>query len=113
MKNDRTLKSLLALIAVFLGVIAFQPLWAPHSVQAQMSQAVPLHFEPGFTMLRTPDGSKQLMGRVAIDMRTGDVWGFPTLGQSTYPIADASSDKPPVSKPIYLGKFDFSRFTAE
>ncbi len=113
MKNDLTLKSLLALIAVFLGLLAFQPLWAPHSVRAQMSQAVPLHFEPGVTMLRSPDGSKQVMGRVAIDMRTGDVWGFPTLGQSTYPVADASSNKPPVSKPIYLGKFDFSTLSGE
>jgi hypothetical protein len=39
-----------------------------------------------------------------IDMRTGDVWGFPTLVQSPYPVsANAGNTKPPKSEPIYLG----------
>ncbi len=111
--KDRTLKLLLFLIAVFLGMIAFQPFLTPRPVQAQMSSAVPLHFEPGAMMLRSPDGTKQVMGRVAIDLRTGDVWGFPTLGQSSYPVASASSTEPPVSRPFYLGKFDLSKIGAE
>ncbi len=111
--KDRMLTLLLFVIAVFLGVIAFQPYLAPNTVQAQTASAIPLHFEPGTTMLRSPDGERQVMGRVAIDLRTGDVWGFPTLGQSSYPVASASSTEPPVSKPFYLGKFDLSKMAAQ
>jgi hypothetical protein len=46
-------------------------------------------------------------GKVVIDMRNGDIWGFPTLVQGPYPI-DTASSKPPTSRPMYLGKFLFS-----
>jgi hypothetical protein len=56
-------------------------------------------------MLRTPDNSQQVYGKVAIDMRTGKIWGFPTFQQSSpYPI-DVTKSSPPTSHPIYLGKF--------
>ena len=43
---------------------------------------------------------------IMIDMRTGDVWGFPTLVQSPYPVsAKAGDTKAPKSEPIYLGQF--------
>lgn len=45
-----------------------------------------------------------MLGKVFIDMRTGDVWGLPTLSQSPYPV-DVTQPKPPKSSPMYLGKF--------
>jgi hypothetical protein len=42
---------------------------------------------------------------VFIDLRTGDVWGFPTASSAPYPVV-MTSNEPPLSKPIYLGKFD-------
>jgi hypothetical protein len=49
-------------------------------------------------------------GKVFIDMRNGDIWGFPTLSSTPYPV-DLVNSTPPVSAPMYLGRFDFSRMT--
>jgi hypothetical protein len=43
-------------------------------------------------------------------MRTGDIWGFPTLAPVPYPF-DSVNSKPPVSSPTYLGKFDLAKMT--
>ena len=63
--------------------------------------------EPGYTMIRKPDGTAQVYGKVVIDMRNGDIWGFPTLAQGPYPV-DTAKTTPPKSYPMYLGKFMFS-----
>src|SRR6516225_9299575 len=52
--------------------------------------------EPGYTTLRKPDGSAQMYGKMVIDMRTGDIWGFPTLAQGPYPVDMASAVPPQV-----------------
>lgn len=57
-------------------------------------------------MLRAPDGSRQVYGRVIVDMRTGKVWGFPTFTADTYPV-NAADSKPQTSHPFVLGKFAF------
>ena len=66
-----------------------------------------LHIEPGTTVLRDPDSGAQIQGKVVIDRRTGNVWGFPTATSAPFPVV-VSSKEPPISKPIYLGKFDFA-----
>lgn len=99
-------KALLLLIAVFLGVLAFRPLVQPAAVRAQAEEGYPFYVEPGYTTIRKPDGTAQMIGKIVIDMRNGDIWGFPTLSQSPYPI-DAAQTKPPKSYPMYLGKFMF------
>jgi hypothetical protein len=100
-------KFLLLVIALLLGVIAVRPYMAPPAVSAQ-SFAPPIFFvEPGVTMLRAPDGSQQVLGKVVIDMRNGNVWGFPTLSHEPYPIAGPSSNVP-TSHPFLLGKFSLS-----
>jgi hypothetical protein len=39
-------------------------------------------------------------------MRTGEVWGFPTLVAGPYPVsANAANSKGAKSEPIYLGEF--------
>jgi len=97
------------LIAV-AGVLAFVGLRAVFNspVEAQ-SPNVSLYIEPGTVTIRTPDGGGTIGdGKMVVDLKTGNVWGFPTnLTGSPYPV-DPITNKPPVSKPIYLGRFDFS-----
>ena len=107
MMLDRFTKLLLIVIGVLLAMIAFRPIVHPAPVQAQATEAYPFFLEPGYTTLRKPDGTAQVYGKVAVDMRNGDIWGFPTTVQGPYPVDNAKS-VPPKSHPMYLGKFMFS-----
>ena len=107
MNLDRFAKAMLVVIAVLLVMLVFRPILQPPPVRAQTEEGYPFYVEPGYTMIRKPDGTEQMYGKVVIDMRNGDIWGFPTLGQSPYPI-DSAQTKPPKSNPMYLGKFMFS-----
>jgi hypothetical protein len=107
MRSDRSGKCLLLLIVLLLGMIAVRPYVAPPAVSAQSVELSPFFVEPGTTMLRAPDGSRQVWGKVVIDMRSGNVWGFPTLSREPYPTAGPSSN-PPTSHPFLLGKFALS-----
>jgi hypothetical protein len=107
MKVDWVVKSLLAVIAISLGAIAVRPYVAPPAVNAQTGEVHPLYFEPGTYMLRAPDGSQQVYGKVAIDMRNGKIWGFPTFTQDPYP-SNPTSSTPPTSRPFLLGKFSLA-----
>ena len=108
MHLDRFTKAVLSAIAILLGVIAFRPMIQPAPVraQAQADGSYPFYIEPGYTTIRKPDGTAQMPGKVIIDMRNGDLWGFPTLTQAPYPV-DSAQTKPPKSHPMYLGKFMF------
>jgi hypothetical protein len=107
MKLDRFTNAVLVVIAILLAMLVFRPLLQPAPVRAHTEGVYPFFVEPGYTMLRKPDGTAQVYGKMVIDMRNGDIWGFPTLNQSPYPI-DNSSTKPPISHPMYLGNFQFS-----
>ena len=106
MKKPTLSDFLLSLIAISLTAIAIRPYVRPEPAQADSEQPYPLYIEPGTQMLRAPDGSKQVYGRVMIDMRTGKVWGFPTNSTDTYP-TNAMDTKPQVSHPFALGRFAF------
>ncbi len=106
---DRFTKLVLTVIALLLGVIAFRPVIRPASIQAQ-SDYSHLYVEPGTTTVRRPDGTQQVEGKMVIDLRNGDIWGFPTMYGTPYPV-DIAHSQPPVSAPIYLGRFDFSKMT--
>jgi hypothetical protein len=110
MRLDRLTQATLIVIAVLLAMSVFRPLAQPAPVRAQTDQGYPFYVEPGYTMIRKPDGTAQMYGKVVIDMRSGDIWGFPTLTTSPYPI-DTAQTKPPKSEPMYLGKFMFSEAT--
>lgn len=101
-----TTNFLLFAIAVALFAIAIRPYIAPKPVAAQSDAPYPFYIEPGTQMLRAPDGSRQVYGRVVIDMRNGRVWGFPTTTPDTYPV-NSMSTTPPVSRPFFLGRFAF------
>jgi hypothetical protein len=106
MKSEALTKLMLALIAMFLGIIAFRGVLTPAPVQAQ-STVYPFYIEPGYQMLRAPDGSRQVWGKVVIDLRNGKVWGFPTTVEGVYPV-NGVANKAPTSHPFVLGKFDFA-----
>ena len=104
MNFDLAVKLLLLFIAVSLGAIAVHLYIAPPAVQAQSGAPGPLYVEPGTFMLRAPDGSRSVLGKIMVDLRTGNVWGFPTLQQDPYPAPGIDTNKP-VSHPFLVGKF--------
>ena len=106
MKIDLITRLALIVIVACLIVIVFRPVAAPAVVEAQSGTPYPFYVEPGYVMLRSPDASQQVLGKMVIDLRNGKIWGFPTLGDSPYPI-DITTKTPPISHPIYLGKLAF------
>jgi hypothetical protein len=107
--KDHITQLLLVIVATFLATLVVRPVLTPDQVRAESPEAYPFFVEPGYTTIRKPDGTAQVYGKIMIDMRTGDVWGFPTLVQSPYPVsANAGNTKPPKSEPIYLGQFVLS-----
>ena len=106
MKNDVVSKLLLSIIAIALVAIAIRPYVAPDSARAQAATAYPVYIEPGVQMLKSSDGSKQLYGRMVVDLRTGKIWGFPTMTTDPYPF-NALNSKPQTSHPFDLGRFAF------
>lgn len=106
MRRENLTVALLSIIAAALMAIALQPLFTPRTAEAQSTAAYPFYIEPGSELLRAPDGSKQVYGKVVVDMRTGKVWGFPTLAPQSYP-SNGLQNKPPTSRPFELGRFAF------
>ena len=104
MKLDWFVKLLLSMIVVLLVTLVLRPSFQPAPVEAQSVDGRSFYVEPGYSMLREPDGSGQMYGKIMIDMRTGGIWGFPTLVEGPYPV-DPGKSEPPHSRPIYLGKF--------
>ena len=100
-------KCVVTSIALLLGILVLRPAIHPPVASAQSDYRY-LYIEPRTTVIRRPDGGAQMQGRVVIDMRNGNVWGFPTLSSAPYPV-DIMKPLPPVSEPMYLGKFDFSK----
>ena len=110
-KLDVYSKCVLTVIAIFLGMIVWQQAVRPAAVFAQSDYSY-LFVEPRTTTIRKPDGTQQVEGKVMIDMRNGDIWGFPTLSATPYPV-DVTRTQPPVSDPMYLGRFNFGKMTPE
>jgi hypothetical protein len=110
MTSTRTTNILLLLVVIALAAIAARPWLVPAPAQADTAGFYPVVIEPGTQMLRTPDGTRQVYGRVIVDLTNGKIWGFPTTTTAVYPI-DVSNPKPPVSHPFLLGTFDFQDMT--
>jgi len=106
MKFDRLCGIALTVIALSLALLAIRPWFEAKTVFAQDGSAN-LYIEPGTTMIQAPDRSSQFYGKVVVDLQNGKIWGFPTLSQSPYPV-DNIHTTPPVSHPVYLGKFDLA-----
>jgi hypothetical protein len=105
-RPDLYTKIVLTVIAIWLGFLALRPAVNPAPVQAQSGNSS-LYIEPGTVTLRKPDGSSMGEGKLVVDLKTGEIWGFPTyMTGAPYPI-DVTSQKPATSKPVYLGRYDF------
>jgi hypothetical protein len=104
-------KCILTVIAFLLAIVALRPLTHPITASAQSTYSY-LYVEPSTSTLRNPDGSQQLQGKVIIDLRNGNIWGFPTDSVLPYPV-NVLQSQPPVSSPMYLGKFDFSKINTK
>jgi hypothetical protein len=114
MKANTTTNLLLAAIALLLLAIVLRPLRSPEAVQAQ-SPDTDYYFEPGTFLIRAPDNSQQVYGKVVVDLRNGRVWAFPTLTPQPYP-SDPLYNKPQLSHPFLIGRFaleDTKRFIPE
>jgi len=105
MRADSTLKILLLITAIFLGMMALRPLFAPQAVQAQSADGYPFLSSPD-TPRCAPDGSRQVTNKMVVDLSNGDIWGFPTLTSSPYPI-DTTVSTPPTSRPHVPGQVRF------
>jgi hypothetical protein len=105
MRKDGVTNFLLLLIAVALIAIAGKRYIDPAPAEAQTS-AHSFYIEPGVQMLRMPNGSGQVYGKVVVDMRNGKIWGFPTGSLNPYP-SYPTDNKPTVSRPFALGRFAF------
>ena len=107
LRPDFYTKVILAAIALSLGLMALRPLVEPQPISAQTSPRRPfLRFDEGLSKIASPDGSL-VVGRVAVDLNTGYIYGFPTdpLG---YPRNPAKGELA-VSDPILLGRFNLDR----
>jgi hypothetical protein len=113
MKTKNLTNPLLTIIAFLLSAILIRSLLDSSPSHAQ-SQSGPfeLYIEPGVQMLRAPDGSRQVLGKVVVDLHNGNIWGFPTTTEQPYPI-DVMKQKPPTSTPFRLGRFDFSTMNGQ
>ena len=105
--HDWYVKIALTAIALSLAAIALHPYLNPPRSFAQ-STAPELFIEPGVYMLRASDGTRQQLGKVVVDLRTGKIWGFPTGTDAPYPFVLATGSELPISRPFLLGKFDMT-----
>jgi hypothetical protein len=87
MRTDLYTKTILTFIAAMLAILALIPILIPVPAQAH-GGSLDLYIEPGYTALRKPDGTAQLVGKVVINRR---------------------NTQPPFSQPMFLGKFEFSK----
>jgi hypothetical protein len=106
MRKDAVTNFLLFVIAIALIAIAVRPYVDPAPALAQSASAHAFYIEPGVQMLRYPDGTGQVYGKVVVDLRSGKVWGFPTGTLDPYP-SNPLDSKSTTSRPFALGKFAF------
>ena len=63
MKPDWFVKLLLSVIVVLLSTLVLRPFFQPAPVEAQSVDGRSFYVEPGYTMLRKPNGSGQCTAR--------------------------------------------------
>jgi hypothetical protein len=105
MQTDCYTKVMLTLLTIFTGVLALRQLLEPARVAAQNPPLRQLHFHERLLTFGAPKGGSYL-GRVAIDLKTGNVYGFPT-DAAGYPMT-TNREELTVSRPVLLGRYDLS-----
>jgi hypothetical protein len=95
------------IFTMIVGLLIILALRPAANVQAQGTNGN-WYVEPRTVMIpASADGTGQAQGKVMIDLRTGDIWGFATLSPLPYPVGP-NRREPPVVKPVYLGRFDLA-----
>jgi len=108
MKSDIYTKIMLTTIAIFLGILALRPLIAPgNDLEESTAVSAPLQFSENLGEFESKN--RRMGGRLAIDLRTGNVYGFPTDG-NFYP-RNPLKEGIVVSDPILLGRFNLDKLT--
>jgi hypothetical protein len=92
-------RSLLVLVVLFLGMLAMRPLLAPGVTAYAQENHTHFYVEPGVKTILAPDRLRQVQGKIVVDLTNGNIWGFPTAEDTTYPI-DRSKPQPATSSPI-------------
>lgn len=106
MKSDLYMNIILTAIAVLLGVLALGQLVRPQTAGAE--GRIPytlLQFDQSLSQIQSSKGT--VIGRVAIDLRTGRVYGFPTDAVG-YP-RNPAKEETAMSDPILLGQFNLDK----
>ena len=104
MKVPDTTTSLLLVIAVALTAMAAKSYIEPPPVQAFDVRQYSWFFEPGVSTLLVPEKG-EVVGKVAVDLQTGNVWGFPTGNGGPYPSGIGLTSGGLISHPVFLGRF--------
>lgn len=76
MKLNLFTQAVLVLIALFLGMIVLRQFVAPTVAKAQSPDVYLFYIEPGTRMLRAPDNGRQVLGKVVVDLRNGNILGI-------------------------------------
>jgi hypothetical protein len=94
---------LITLTIAFLLVSLGAYLQGPR-VEAQSNDPGSWYFEPGVHPINIPNGG-QVMGKIAIDLHSGNIWGFPTNSNLPYPQPASMGARVTASHGIPLGHF--------
>lgn len=100
---------LLAITALsVLGMREIANLVSPATGLAQSNNYSRFYVEPGTVDIPLAEGGNAL-GKIFIDLETGDTYGFPVFGPKLpYPGKQVSENRPLAVNPVYLGKFNLS-----
>jgi len=103
---SRTGRPLAAPLAIgeSAGTSALRPYVAPPQPVHNPGSPTRSTSSPAARCCARPNGSKQVYGRVVLDLRNGKIWAFPTFTQDPHPV-NAVNSTPPTSHPFLLGKF--------
>lgn len=98
-----------------LGLLALREIGemvSPARGLAQSNSDSRLYVEPGTADIPLPEGGNAI-GKIFIDLDTGDTYGFPVFGpKMPYPGKQVSENRPLTRRPVYLGKFYLDGFGA-
>lgn len=100
---------LLAVTALsVLAIREIANLVSPMPGLAQSSTNSRFYVEPGTTDIPLSGGGNSL-GKIFIDLETGDTYGFPVFGPKLpYPGKQVSENRPLTVNPVYLGRFNLA-----
>lgn len=106
--SERFWKLLAVTALSLLAIREVANLISPTPGLAQSNNNSRFYVEPGTVDIPLAEGGNAL-GKIFIDLETGDTYGFPVFGPKLpYPGKQVSENRPLSVNPVYLGKFNLS-----